>query len=287
LDRSSCIASSIRLVSRELSAVVDALDATWSSLRSVCDELTSEEWLLPTECPGWTVRDQVAHVASIEHRLLGRPELSHELPDNLPYVRNDWGRRMELGVDPRRRLAVDDLLAEFDDVTRERLAYLRSAPLDPQTLVIGVLGREMPLVRMLAVRVFDSWTHEQDVRRAVGRPGNLNGPGAAVSRDYIVQSLPYVVAKKAGAVPGTVMSFDIDGPLTVTTTVAVGDDGRGVLRDMSAPPAPAAPTAHLATDWETFARLSAGRIEPLHATVVVDGDRELAERVLTAMAITP
>ena len=69
------IVSSIRHVSRELSALVDALDATWSSLRSVCDELTPQEWLLPTECPGWTVRDQVAHVAAVENRLLGRPEL--------------------------------------------------------------------------------------------------------------------------------------------------------------------------------------------------------------------
>ena len=275
-------------MSRELSALVDALDATWSSLRSVCDELRPQEWLLPTECPGWTVRDQVAHVASIEHRLLGRPEQPHELPDDLPHIRNDWGRRMELGVDPRRPLAIDELLAEFDDVTGERLAYLRSAQLDPDSLVIGVLGREMTLVRMLVLRVFDSWTHEQDVRRAVGRPGALDGLGAAISRDYLVQGLPYVVAKKAGALPGTAVSFAVDGPLTVNTTVAVGDDGRGVLRDMSAtPPALAGPTAHLATDWETFARLSAGRIEPLHATVVVDGDRQLAERVLAAMAITP
>ena len=275
-------------MSRELSALVDALDATWSSLRSVCDELTPQEWFLPTECPGWTVRDQVAHVAAVEHRLLGRPELPSELPEDIPYVRNDFGRLMERGVHPRRAREVVDILEEFDDVTDERLAYLRSAPLDPETPVIGVLGREMPLTQMLAVRVFDCWTHEQDVRRAVGRPGNLDGPGAAVSRDQIVQSLPYVVAKKAAAVPGTAVSFDVDGPLTVNTTVAVGDDGRGVLRDMSAtPPALAGPTAHLATDWETFARLSAGRIEPLHATVVVDGDRELAERVLVAMAITP
>ena len=255
---------------------------------SVGDELTPEEWLLPTECPGWTVRDQVAHVAAVENRLLGRPELPSELPDDLPYIRNDFGRFMERGVDPRRAREVVEVLEEFDDVVDQPLAYLRSAPLDLDTPVIGVLGREMPLAQMLAIRVFDCWTHEQDVRRAVGRPGDLDGPGAAVSRDQIVQSLPYVVAKKAAAVPGTAVSFDVAGPLTVNTTVAVGDDGRGVLRDMSAtPPALAGPTAHLATDWETFARLAAGRVEPLHATVVVDGDRELAERVLAAMAITP
>lgn len=271
-----------------LSAVVDALEATWSSLRSVCDELTPDEWLLPTECPGWTVRDQVAHIAAIEHALLGRPEPPHELPNDLPHVRNDFGLVTERGIQVRRSMPMHELLAEFDDVTGERIAYLRTAPLDPDALVLGVMGNETPLVRMLAVRVFDCWTHEQDVRRAVGRPGDLDGPGASVSRDQIVMSLPYVVAKKAGAVPGSTVSFDVDGPLTVNATVAVGDDGRGVLRDAAAsPPALAGPTAHLSTDWETFARLAAGRIEPLHATVAVDGDRELAERVLAALAITP
>jgi uncharacterized protein (TIGR03083 family) len=275
-------------VSSELRAVVDALESTWSSLRSVCDRLTAEEWLLPTECPGWTVRDQVAHVAALEAKLLGRPEPALELPADLPHVRNDFGVVTERGILARRNTPVDELLVEFDDVTGERLAYLRSAPLDPDALVPSVMGGETPLLRMLTVRVFDCWTHEQDVRRAVGRPGNLDGPGASVSRDWIVQTLPYVVAKKAAAVPGTTVSFDVDGPLTVNATVAVGDDGRGMLRDAAAaPPALAGPTAHLATDWETFARLAAGRVEPLHATVAVDGDRELAEHVLAAMAITP
>jgi uncharacterized protein (TIGR03083 family) len=275
-------------VTSELTAVIDALESTWSSLRSVCDELTAQEWLLPTECPGWTVRDQVAHVAALEHKLLGRPEPDSELPADLPHVRNDFGLITERGILARRDLPVDELLVEFDDVTDERLAYLRSAPLDAEALVPGVMGREMPLVRMLALRVFDCWTHEQDVRRAVGRPGNLDGPAAAVSRDWIVQSLPYVVAKKAAAMPGTTVSFDVDGPLTVNATVAVRDDGRGMLRDAAAAPAAlTAPTAHLSTDWETFARLAAGRVEPLHATVAVDGDRELAERVLAAMPVTP
>jgi uncharacterized protein (TIGR03083 family) len=195
---------------------------------------------------------------------------------------------MERGVDPRRTMPMEELLVEYDDVTDQRLAYLRSAPLGPDDLVPGVMGREIPLLRMLSVRVFDCWTHEQDVRRATGRPGDLDGPGAAVSRDQIVQSLPYVVAKKAAAAPGTTVSFDVDGPLTVNATVAVCDDGRGVLRDGAAAPVSLpGPTAHLTMGWETFARLAAGRIDPMHATVIVEGDRELAGRVLAAMAITP
>ena len=30
--------------------------------------------------------------------------------------------------------------------------------------------------RFMRVRIFDCWMHEQDIRRAVGRPGHVEGP---------------------------------------------------------------------------------------------------------------
>ena len=46
-----------------------ALKETWESLADVCEELSSTEWALPTECPGWDVKDQLSHLIGIE--LLG------------------------------------------------------------------------------------------------------------------------------------------------------------------------------------------------------------------------
>ena len=54
---------------------------------------------------------------------------------------------------------------------------------------------------LLPFRVFDAWVHEQDMRRAVGRPGDLDTPVAAAALDRIVGTMPFVVGKRAGA-PG-------------------------------------------------------------------------------------
>jgi hypothetical protein len=43
----------------------------------------------------------------------------------------------------------------------------------------------------------------------------------------------------------------------------------------------------LRTDWETFSRLAAGRIAPDAAGVSVTGDRDLGERILAHIAVTP
>ena len=45
--------------------------------------------------------------------------------------------------------------------------------------------------------------HEQDVRRAVGRPGGLDSAPARHTADYLAESLGYVLGKKVGAPVGT------------------------------------------------------------------------------------
>jgi hypothetical protein len=49
----------------------------------------------------------------------------------------------------------------------------------------------------------------------------------------------------------------------------------------------APPTASLATDTATFARLCAGRIAAQTAPVAVGGELELAGRILMSLSITP
>jgi hypothetical protein len=46
--------------------------------------------------------------------------------------------------------------------------------------------RMTPLWQALMVRVFDLWVHEQDIREAVGRPGNLASPGSAIVRELFL-----------------------------------------------------------------------------------------------------
>ena len=46
-------------------SVRDALAETWGALAEVCLDLSDAEWALPTECPGWDVKDQLSHLIGI------------------------------------------------------------------------------------------------------------------------------------------------------------------------------------------------------------------------------
>ena len=50
-----------------------ALAETWGALAEVCSELSDTEWALPTECPGWDVKDLLSHLIGIERSIMGEP----------------------------------------------------------------------------------------------------------------------------------------------------------------------------------------------------------------------
>src|SRR5262245_60771985 len=97
--------------------LVERLAEVWASISEFAGDLDEAHWKLPTECPGWTVQDNLAHLAHIEGRLLGRPDPDHELPSDLPHVKNSFGRINERFVDARRSWRGADVLAEFREVT--------------------------------------------------------------------------------------------------------------------------------------------------------------------------
>src|SRR5207342_3643381 len=136
---------------------------------------------------------------------------------------------MERGVHALRGTPPDELVELLRSVIATRSAALQANPPKVGDTVLGVMGNQVPADRSLPIRVFDLWAHEQDVRAAVGRPGNESGPGAEVSRDTILSVLPVHWAKAAGATAGDVLVLRVTGGLDFERTVVVGDDGRARL----------------------------------------------------------
>ena len=102
----------------------------------------------------------------------------------------------------------------------------------------------------MAIRVFDCWYHDQDIREALDRPGFLEGDVADLALGRIpTKALPYVVGKKAGAPQGATVVFDVTGRPPIEA--AVGVDGRAALLATT----PADPTTRLTLDRRTFSRL--------------------------------
>lgn len=256
----------------------------FADVGALAESLDDERAMLPTGCPGWTVRDHVAHITDLESVLIGRPRVEHTPPEGLAYIRNQPGTFMEIGVDARRTVPLSDLLAEYREVTAARLALLAGLA-DPQ---LDEMGRgffgESKRRSLLAIRVFDLWAHEQDIRRALGQTGGLDGVAAAHSRERMLMGAGYELQERIAPAAGTVIVFDVTGPGGAIRSITFdGEKGR------SAAAIPAEVAATLRSDLPTLTVLACGRADDpgARSRVVVEGDQKLGKLVLEDLAVTP
>jgi uncharacterized protein (TIGR03083 family) len=268
----------VHLMDADLRARTAAFEQTVRSTLDLTADFEPADWTRPTECPGWSVKDQLSHIVGVERFLLGDviPE-----PVDAPHVRNDFGRLMESGVAARRDMSGPAVREELAETLERRLAQL--AEIDPDQEMLCPDGKLGDYRRFMLFRPFDCYVHEQDIRRAVGRPGNLDAPAAELAWRILGTGLPFVVAYMARAEPGQSVAFHISGPPAHRAAVLVGPDGRGKVAE----PAPDDPTVTLGLDWESYLRLAAGRCGPDAVSVDIAGDPDLAARVLSNMAVTP
>ena len=256
---------------------VENLATVWESVDRLCSDLRDNEWELPTGCPGWSVKDHLSHLVDFESRAIGQPAPEFD-PGPLPHLKNDLGRANEVGVGARRLRSGAQVLAEFRTVTAQRLARLRL--LTGPDLAGPVMTPAGPgtVADLLTLRVMDSWTHEQDMRRAVGRPGHVEGPAAGEAVGYFIRFLPYVVGKRSAAPEGAKVVFRI-GHFEPVTVEVTGGRGRPTAD-------PADPTVTLVMPVTTFAALAGGRSDA-PGDVTITGDHALGQRVLESMGPMP
>lgn len=261
---------------------VQAWSETGRAIQELCTSLTPDDWLRPTDCPGWTVRDVVAHLAAVESVLAGGDAPTSAVAlDDAKTVSREY---TEAGVRERKSRSPDELLVELAGARQARRQDLRSLPVDPKTPSSRAPGGiAWDWETLLRNRAIDLWVHEQDIRRAVGRTGGLDSTGARVTVENFAGAMGYVLGKLVAPPPGTTVVWDVSGPVPFVLPLCVSDDGRAERADS----VPAAPTAALWMDSETFTVLAAGRHSRTGSTVTVAGDPRLCGRILSHMAVTP
>ncbi len=263
--------------------LLDLINVWWLAVGDFIDlleGLDEADWSATTDLPGWDVHAIASHIAHLETRMATGAEAAAIVgaPD---HVRSPFGLFMEAGVVARRDATPAELLEEIRTSTTLRHdRLLADPPLDgsvrPEILPPGV---DWDLTTLLGNRPIDVWMHEQDVRRAVGRPGNLDTAPADHAIRSLARSLPFVVAKRAEAAPGTSVAFDVDGQVF---GVKVDHSGRAAAGDVGD-----SPDLKLEMTRDVFAIAVGGRRPVTVEDVTCDGHRELAARILGRMAVTP
>jgi uncharacterized protein (TIGR03084 family) len=149
----------------DMAALTADLAAESAELYELLSVLTEAQWDLATPAEGWTVRDQVTHLAYFD----GTAVQAATDPEGF---RADAAEVMAGGMDFPDRIAAEhrglsgaEVFAWFQ---RERRAYLDTfAALDPGTQ-LPWYGPPMSAASSVTARLMETWAHGQDVVDALG-----------------------------------------------------------------------------------------------------------------------
>ncbi len=275
------------MVTVDRDTVVAALTAEWTAIAELCAELDEAEWAAPTDCPGWSVQDNVSHMIGTERMLLGDPAPEIDVGE-ASHVRNEIGRINELWIAERRPWAPAEVLAEFREVTAARLEALAAMTQEDFDAESWTPAGTDTYGRFMRIRTLDCWVHEQDIRGAVGRPGHRDGPVVEVTLDEFAFAVGFAVAKLGRAPDGARVLIELTGPAARNWRVQVAERRGRLVESFDGD---AGPTITLRTGAHTYTRLAGGRIAgevALSAGLVsLEGDTEAAERILAGLGYMP
>ena len=261
--------------------IVDALEFEFRAIEALLATLRDHEWTAQTPCPGWSVHANLAHMIGTESSVAGIAAPETEIGER-PYVRNDAGRANEQWVVALSKLAPNEMLERFRQITALRIRDLRGMNDESWNAVGFTPAGKDTYGRFMRIRVFDCWMHEQDIRDGVTRPGHETGPVVDLVLDEVSTALGFVVGKQAAVASGQSVTFALSGPAARTIHVAVED--RAVVVAQLATPATV--TIHIPVG--VFTRLCGGRTSPTAAIDLVrfDGDHDLGRRIIGNLAYT-
>ena len=260
-----------------LEPYVQAWHGTARDVIDLLPSLSDDDWSRPTDLPGWSVHDVAAHLAHLEAVLAG---LDSDPPPSRGNGSSPSADYTQAGVDARADRSPQELVDELRRCVEARAEELRDLP-DPSAKPDRTPGAvDWTWEVLLRNRTIDVWCHEQDIRRAVDRPGSLGSGGAQVTTHSFAAGMPYVLGKRVRPPVGTSVVWRITGDVPMEIGAVIGDDGR------AAPQVADDPNTTLTMTSEAFTVLGAGRRTSEQVDVEIEGDNELGHAVLEAMGLT-
>ena len=113
--------------SSELDRLVQVWRAAIDEFVALVREVPEDQWDLPTDLEGWSVKDNAAHTAHLESVLAGGPEETIAV-EEAPHIKDLSGFYTEQGVLARRERDMASLADEIEQAAAIRVAELAANP---------------------------------------------------------------------------------------------------------------------------------------------------------------
>jgi uncharacterized protein (TIGR03083 family) len=240
-------------------------------------DLTVDDWTRPVDPPefaGWSVHDVVVHLVANETLLavqLGVPVsgVPETATDN--EGRTAQARARHAGLPPARAVAELEAAAEATDT---EVVMRGEARLDE---MIDWWGGRAPISVALLVRAFETWTHADDIRRAVGAAMVAPPPASLLTMAHAgCGFVPSMLAVRGSYHPGRLVRFRF------TDLGAAWDVDLGAVGAVR-PAGDDAVDAEIVTEAVAFCRGVSARVAPCELACEVTGDERLAGDVVDAL----
>ena len=192
----------------DMRELADDLTAETIALRDMVAGLGESAWRTPTPAEGWTIADQIGHLAFFDDAAVQ----SAADPEGFAA---EMERAMTVGeLDPDdlaeryRSLTGAELLAWFD-ASRRRLINV-FAELDP-ALRLPWFGLPMSAASSFTARIMETWAHGQDIADALGEVRERT-PRLRHIAHIGVRALPFSFAVNGLEVPPEPVRVELTGP---------------------------------------------------------------------------
>jgi uncharacterized protein (TIGR03084 family) len=239
-------------VSAALDEVRADLEAECGSLDALVADLPAAGWDTPTPAEGWSVKDQISHLASVDDMAAlaaGDPEGFQAWMATL--LASDPEAVVNAPVIAARSRSGTDVLAWWRDARAGLAAVLDK--LDPASRVPW-FGPPMAVATFVTARLMETWAHGEDVAEALG----VERPGTARLRHIAhlgVRTRAYAYASRGMALPAADVRVELSGP----------DGARWSWGDEAAP-------ARITGPAVDFCRVVTRRRHPSDTALVAEGD---------------
>jgi len=262
-----------------------------AALLDLLRSLDDAAWHTATVCPGWSVKDIIAHLLADDLGLLSRQRDQHStLPPQFQDIDwDDWQQLLafinwqnNLWVEATRRLS-PRILTELLEKSGADI-YAHFASLDPFAIggpVSWAGPQPAPVWLDLAREYTERWLHQQQIRDAVEIHGLKEPRYLTPVLATFVRALPYTYGHVT-AKPGTNVTLEISGPAGSVWSILLENDGWQLYSGC-----PDAADTQITLDQEIAWRLFTKGITPEegHSKATISGEESLCLPVFEMVSI--
>jgi uncharacterized protein (TIGR03084 family) len=149
----------------DMDTLADDLAAETLVLRGLVADLKDADWRRETPAVGWTIADQLAHLAFFDDAAVSAVIEPDEFRTELARIQAAGGVNPDAIADDYRAMPASDVLAWFDESRTRLITTFRDV--DP-SVRLPWFGPPMSAATALTARIMETWAHGQDIADSRG-----------------------------------------------------------------------------------------------------------------------